>query len=236
MSLRHARAQLTGLAVLALAACAHDQDEGLPVQVDDRAVPTQADRHKIVVTSIGERVEIAAPADAAALAPEAIAEISAFAAAYRDGGHGPIVLSAPIGGLNDTAGGRIAEAARAALSAAGVSAALIARETYPAAADATPPVLLSFSRFTATPPDCRPLWEQNLAFAPSNRPWDSFGCAGQANLAALVADPRDLLGPRDETPADAHRRQTVLDSYRQGETTHATRSEDERIGISVAVQ
>jgi type IV pilus biogenesis protein CpaD/CtpE len=45
-----------------------------------------------------------------------------------------------------------------------------------------------------------------------------------------------LLRPRDEDPRDSGRRDTVMDAYRAGETTHAARSSDERITISNAVQ
>ena len=51
-----------------------------------------------------------------------------------------------------------------------------------------------------------------------NRHYESFGCATQQNLAAMVDNPLDLLYPRGMTPADAARRATVLDKYRRGES------------------
>jgi pilus assembly protein CpaD len=60
----------------------------------------------------------------------------------------------------------------------------------------------------------------------------TFGCALQANLAAMVADPADLAAPRRADPAEAARRTVVLDKYCRGEQTHATRSDDERVTVS----
>ena len=96
--------------------------------------------------------------------------------------------------------------------------------------------MLTFSRFDATAPTCEPLWSQDLAHSPDNQPWNSFGCAQQANLAAMVSDPADLLGPRAEDPRDAARRARVLEAYRQGQQTHAERSADERVQVSDAVR
>lgn len=53
-----------------------------------------------------------------------------------------------------------------------------------------------------------------------NRPHFNHGCASQANLAAMVANPNDLLGPRAEGPIDASRRQTAINRYRAGQSPH----------------
>ena len=49
----------------------------------------------------------------------------------------------------------------------------------------------------------------------------NFGCSVQHNIAAMVADPRDLLGPRAMDVADAVRRGMVMDHYEKGEITQA---------------
>ena len=64
-----------------------------------------------------------------------------------------------------------------------------------------------------------------------NLPYPNFGCAQQRNLAALIANPADLLGPRTMEPADPERRAVVFDKYRQGEATGAEKSQDERIQV-----
>jgi pilus assembly protein CpaD len=49
-------------------------------------------------------------------------------------------------------------------------------------------------------------------------PYWNFGCATQRNLAAMVANPSDLVQPRGETPAYSARRSVALEKYRKGES------------------
>ena len=72
----------------------------------------------------------------------------------------------------------------------------------------------------------------NYAYDPSNRLAPNHGCATQNNLAAMVADPADLVGPKTMTPADAGRRNTVLEKYRAGEATATQRSEQDSGAVS----
>ena len=60
-----------------------------------------------------------------------------------------------------------------------------------------------------------------------NQPYWNLGCASQRNLAAMVDNPADLVQPRGETPAYTMRRTTVLDKYRQGESTATTYPADD---------
>jgi pilus assembly protein CpaD len=56
-----------------------------------------------------------------------------------------------------------------------------------------------------------------------------------ANIAAQVANPEDLLGPRAETPIDSGRRATVLDKYRKGELTSSAKDDQSSGVVSKAV-
>lgn len=191
-----------------------------------------ADRHEITVEQTAERLEIEVAGEASSLSPKSQSDIDAFASGYLRYGHGALILSTPEGGANASAAARLSNEARSALVNAGVSYAAIASSTYDATGQADAPIVVSFARFEARAPECAPLWEQDLAHQSDNRPWDSFGCATQANLAALVEDPSDLLRPRAEDPRDSNRRATVFEAYRAGEPTHAQRSSDERVTIS----
>lgn len=144
-----------------------------------------------------------------------------------------IVVSAPLGGPNAEAAGRMAFAARQRLVALGAPAASVRVVGYDASA--TPDALLKvgFLRHVAQVPTCGS-WE-NVAATRNNRVYDNFGCAVTANIAAQVANPEDLLGPRGVTPVDAGRRDVVLGKYRSGESS-ASAKEDQATGaISKAV-
>ena len=227
-----ARLPLIALSLSTLGACA----TFAPPAPEGRPSPTAADRHEIAVEQTSARLEITVPSGAATLTPKARGDLADFASGYLRYGHGAMVLSAPQGGGNDTVAARLAEEARAALTEAGVSYAAIAPSTYDASGAGDAPIIATFARYEAHAPDCAPLWEQDLAHQSDNQPWESFGCATQANLAALIEDPRDLVRARGEEPRDSNRRATVFEAYREGDQTHADRSQDERITISNAVQ
>lgn len=75
-------------------------------------------------------------------------------------------------------------------------------------------------------------WSQDMSESAANLPPPNFGCATQQNLAAMAADPRDLLGPRDQGPADATRRTTVIGKYEKGDPTAASKSADQNATVS----
>jgi pilus assembly protein CpaD len=223
------RLPLIILGLSALGACASvPEPEGPPVA-------TAADRHRIEVMESAERMEIPVANGDVSLSPEARAGLRALAGNYLRYGHGALVLSSPSGAANADAASFMANEARKSLVDAGVSYAAVAGSTYDAAGAADAPIIVSFARFEAHAPECAPLWEQDLAHQSNNQPWDSFGCATQANLAALVEDPADLLRPRDMDPRDSGRRDTVMEAYRNGDQTHSDRTSDERVTISNAV-
>ena len=219
-------------ALSALAACATTA----PDLKDGPATPTSADNHRIEVEQSSERIALhVAPGDSA-LRQEDAMELELFARSYIRAGHGPIVVSVPDSGDNAQAAAYLAQNARLRLVEVGVPYETIAGATYDASGAADAPVVLSFARYVATAPECAPLWEQDLAHPDSNQPWESFGCSTNANLAAMIADPADLLGPRAEAPRDSGRRAVVFDRYRQGQPTGATRAPGETATISNAIR
>jgi len=100
------------------------------------------------------------------------------------------------------------------------------------AEDATPApsVRPSYLRCLAEGPNAG-RWTTDFAEDPRNVPYPNFGCAQQRNLAARIANPADLLGPRTMDPADQERRAVVFDRNRQGRSTPAEKSQDERIQV-----
>jgi pilus assembly protein CpaD len=77
-------------------------------------------------------------------------------------------------------------------------------------------------RYVADAPDCGDDWSQNLAANYQNTPYPDFGCASQRNLAVMVANPADLLGPRTMTPRDSDRRDVTYEKYVKGQPLGAS--------------
>ena len=82
---------------------------------------------------------------------------------------------------------------------------------------------------------CNQSWE-NLAATRNNKTYANFGCAVTSNLAAQVADPRDLIDPAAATSTDAGRKSVVLDKYRKGEVTSAAKDDQSTGTISQAIK
>ena len=181
-------------------------------------------------------VEVRSTADEILLAPHGNLSgaqqnaLAGLAERWRDAGEGPVVIHAAKSGEAM----HTAHHAAHALHAAGVPHAFLRVETAEAPGDAPPPpVRVGYSRLVAVGPQCANLWGDMTRTA-SNQPQATFGCAVTANLAAMTADPRDLVSPRASYPADAVRRAAVLDKYRKGEATGAKRGDDERGDVSAA--
>ncbi len=224
------RLSLLLLGATALTACA-----GVPKPDITNPTPSYTDRYRPTAEATIQRIEIVVEPGQMQLGSGERARLNAFANDYLRYGHGALVLETPSGASNSDSASVVAADARRALAEAGVSYAAIAGGTREVSGEAAP-ILVSFNRYEAHAQECAPLWQQDLAHQSNNQPWLSFGCATNANLAALVEDPADLLHPRDEDPRDSGRRDTVMNAYRQGEQTHAERSNEERIQISNAVQ
>ncbi|MGZ3297516.1 MAG: CpaD family pilus assembly protein [Asticcacaulis sp.] len=83
--------------------------------------------------------------------------------------------------------------------------------------------------------DCNRTWE-NLTSTGANKTYKNFGCAITSNLAAQIADPRDLDHPRAADSSDAGRKSVVLDKYRKGQITASESDVNAKGNISDAVK
>ena len=128
-----------------------------------------------------------------------------------------VSIALPASSANAGAANAVKSEVRKVLINAGVKPNRIVMTTYdPAEASASAPIRLTFVAVTAITGDCGQ-WPTDL-FGPSirdNTNWENFGCATQQNLAAQIANPADLVGPRGMTPIDAQRRAEVIRIYRQ---------------------
>ncbi|HTM80577.1 CpaD family pilus assembly protein [Asticcacaulis sp.] len=96
-------------------------------------------------------------------------------------------------------------------------------------------VTVNIVNFRARTYACGQTWE-NLAATRNNTAYQNFGCAVSSNLAAQIADPRDLQTPRAATPVDMGRRSAVLDKYRKGEVTSSAKDDNATGAISNAIK
>lgn len=132
-----------------------------------------------------------------------------------------LTVEAPSG--DDPVSSDIAWRIKGVLEAEGVPSHRVRLVTY-FAPDPRAPVLIGFDTVRAAVPQCGQAWG-NLTRTGNNAGHSNFGCAVNANLAAQIANPRDIVAPRATTGSDAARRSVVFDHYRAGEQTGAEREE-----------
>ena len=92
-------------------------------------------------------------------------------------------------------------------------------------------VELGFISYQASTEPCGD-WSSSVTNIAANHVMANFGCAVQHNIAAQVADPRDLMTPQQLGSADAARRAVVFDNYKNGKPTGATLSPDQSGTVS----
>lgn len=170
------------------------------------------------------------------LTPSEREAVRYFALSYLEEGHGAVIISRPSNGPNDGSAMRASADARAILLAEGVDTGAIAEGAYDGTGARTAPLILSYRTYEAVAPNCPDISSIDFTDTSSNAALPSHGCAVAVNLAAMIANPSDLVGVQPLDPADLGRRQIVMTKYRNGEKTSAERNDDASGAVSSAVK
>ena len=206
---RRARLGLLALPALLLAGCAQPN-------YDDRvtgSIPLDyRERHPIVIGDQTRVLDVPVGVGDATLPDGTRETILGFLARYRAESEGVIQISRPKASGNEATAAAAAQETARLLSLAGVDPGLIVRTTYDANGASTAPVRMAYTAIRAQVAKCGQ-WPEDLA-SPAlnhdNRNYHNFGCASQANLAAQIANPTDLLHPRPLDPIDGDRENVII--------------------------
>jgi pilus assembly protein CpaD len=197
--------------------CKHDE---AGTRVAGWALIDPAQRHPILVSQQPANLTLRVSSNSVGLTPAQRARVMDFVNRSRagDAGNSRIVISAPGGSANEGAAMEAAEEVRQLMLDSGYSESSIAVEAYHASGSDAP-LRVSYLRYVAEAPECGQDWSVNLARDYQNVGYPNLGCANQRNLAVMVANPSDLLGPRTMTPRDSKRRDDTYDKYVKGAAT-----------------
>ena len=177
-------------------------------------------RHPITLSEAEHSLDIPVSAGDSRLTTAMADNIRGFAQNYASMSTGVINIQMPSGSANSASAARMAKQIRTTLSGAGVAPGKIMETRYAASPNGdSAPIRLSYVAITAMTGQCGQWPEDLLDNTFANKNWYNFGCASQSNLAAQVANPMDLVGPRGMSPIDAERRAVVIDTYRNGKNT-----------------
>lgn len=195
-----------------LASCAAKTD-----RVTTSSVPDDyRTRHAITLAEVQHNLDVPIGSGERKLTTPLRDLVRGFAQDYLALSKSTVTIALPDSSANAGAARNVSGEVRKVLIEAGVKSNHIVLTAYtPAEASASAPIRLGFVAVTAITSDCGQ-WPSDLfgQTIRDNTNWENFGCATQQNLAAQVANPADLVGPRGMTPIDAQRRAEVIRIYR----------------------
>lgn len=217
---------LAGLPLLAIAGC---------MQSPEQVAWSNRMHTQIVAQETTAELKIGTVVSGEKLGARERDAVKGFASAYRQEGHGAVIISRPSNGPDDISAMRAAADARAVMLAEGIDQAMIAEGTYDGTGARGAPLIISYRTYEAVAPNCPDISHWDFADTYSNSALPSLGCAVAVNLAAMIANPSDLVGAQPMDPADTSRRSIVFSKYRAGERTSAEKNTDASGAISTAV-
>jgi len=221
-----------GAGLLTLGACASSAPTAVTA---DKLQGTVLSRNEVGVAKRTEFLEVAIHPELSELSDADRSRIRTFVSNYAQRGHGPLVLSLPAASANPQLAVTAVAEARAIAWEKGVEYDEISGTSHGAGEAYSQPMILAFQVYDAIAPECLQKSELDFADVTSNNALPTLGCSVRTNLAAMIADPADLLGTRPLEAADADRRAVILEKFRAGEPTGAKRSDQESGAVSDAV-
>lgn len=208
---------LGGVASLTLGACTTYYPSEAPTSL----------RNKITVAETVERLELYAQPSGLNMSARDQDAVSDFVNLYGQHGQGPMYINIPRNAANGMGAQQAKTAITSRMQSMGIPGSAVQTGQYAAKSGVPAPVVVSFRRLTTAPIDC-----QQGAFLTStstNQPYNNFGCAQTANLAAMIDNPRQLLAPYAMSPSTMIRRSTVIDRYATGEPTATPRPDGQEV-------
>ena len=207
-------------AVVLAGSCAAPMNDGTTRSSDGAA------NHPITVAPRYASIKLPFSAPDAGLMPDDAAHFDAFVSDYLQHGNGSISVSAVAGPQSTGAISYFAER----LFSMGVPRDRIVVGTRDAA-NGDSGVEIGYVGYVAHSDPCGD-WSKDLAGTAGNVTAPNFGCAVQHNIAAMIADPHDLVQPQPLAEGDAQRRSTVIGNYDKGKVTAADKTGDQSTKIS----
>lgn len=205
------RPALLALAAAALlAGCATQRDS-----ITVGAIPDDyRTNHPIVIAE--KRMTLDLPVGASDRGVTKIQKVAleGFLAGYDRSAAPVLTIMTPVGSANELAATMASRDFVRLARKAGVPAERVMPTQYQAESiEISSPVRIAYIAMRAQTDQCG-RWPEDILDSSENKHYANFGCSYQNNLAAQIANPADLLGPRKPSPIDAENRNVVIDNYR----------------------
>jgi len=205
---RRALPVIAALSVALLAGCAKRDHITVGAVPDDYRT-----NHPIVIAEKEEVLDLPVAASDRGLTKQQKATVEGFMAPYDRSAGSVVTVLLPVGAANDVAASHLSRDLHTYLRKQGVPEGRIIMSSYDAGApEVSAPVRISFSAMRAQTDKCG-RWPEDILQTSENKHYANFGCSYQNNLAAQIANPQDLLGPRKPSEIDAARRGVDIGVY-----------------------
>lgn len=170
--------------------------------------------HPIVIAEKNQKIDLPVGAGDRGMTGSQRDTLLGFLDGYDKSAAPTLTIQVPSGSANEIAAAAAArDFARLAI-ASGVKRNRIVVVSYQAASSETSaPIRVAYIAVKAQTDKCG-RWPDDLLETSENKHYADFGCSYQNNLAAQMANPADLIGPRKQTTIDAENRGAVIDVYR----------------------
>ena len=195
--------------VVVLAGCAKQGPSKLNV-----APISYQQKHPIVVDTAPTTLDIPAGNERTHLTPGMKSAVTGFAKEYRKSGAKGLQILVPAGSSNEASASHIGHHIRDLLEDGGVRSSHIALRSYSAHSPEAPGhIRLSFTAVKARVASECGVWPTDISSDFENRNHENFGCATQSNLAAIIADPNDIIEPRGQGVINAERSAVIVGDF-----------------------
>ena len=203
---------LTVAIVSLIAGCALQKRDSITVG----AVPDDyRTNHPIVIAEKVETLDLPVGASDRGATRSQRASLAGFLAGYDQTAAPVLSILAPSGSVNAIAAADAAHDFAAIARKNGVPGNRIMIASYQAGPEETvAPVRIAYGVLRSQTGKCG-RWPDDILETSENKHYANFGCSYQNNIAAQIANPEDLLGPRKQTPIDADNRDAIIADYRK---------------------
>jgi pilus assembly protein CpaD len=200
------------VAVALLAGCTMPQRDSITVG----AIPDDyRTNHPIVIAEKEQSIDLPVGRSDRGMTKTQRVALGGFLSTYDRSASPVLNILVPAGAENEVAAADASRDMVGFAKASGVPRSRIIVSSYETASVyGSPPIRVSYVSMKAQTGKCG-RWPDDIAETSENKHYADFGCSSQNNLAAQVADPADLLGPRKQTTIDAEKRSIVIDQYRR---------------------
>ncbi|MEA2980889.1 MAG: pilus assembly protein CpaD [Alphaproteobacteria bacterium] len=193
------------------------------------------ERHPITVKEGKKSLVVFVGAGRGGLSPTQRAEVLAFAQNWKRDATGGITIDRPVGGENERAADDTLKEALSIIVQSGVPNGGIGIRPYNPG-ERFGALRFNYPLMVAEAGPCG-TWPDDLGASYEtkhyeNKQFYNFGCATQRAVAAMVAEPADLVQPRAEAPIYTAKRTTNIDKWRKGSSPATTYTNENKGAIS----